>query len=110
MRTMGRMTHIRIAGSKRISTIFDTARVIINNRPRPFSIMAAAERYYRLSMKASVAALCQSVGWHGINNGTCDILNDIAVKYLLTIGRTTADYTTHGKCKTGGRGQTYLTN
>ena len=57
------------------------------------------ERYYKLSIRASVAALCQSFGWHGILGGTCDTLSDIGVRYLIDIGRNISSYAAHGKCE-----------
>ncbi|XP_011408227.2 PREDICTED: transcription initiation factor TFIID subunit 3-like [Amphimedon queenslandica] len=55
------------------------------------------EKYYRLSMRASVAALCQSFGWHGILGGTCDTLSDIGVRYLINIGRNISSYAAHAE-------------
>lgn len=60
--------------------------------------MAAEEevKFYRHYVKVSVAALCSSVGWHGISTGACDVLTDVAVRYFHALGRTTAQFTAHG--------------
>lgn len=67
---------------------------------------AGEERYYRLALRGSVAALCQSLGWQAILGGTSDTLSDIGARYLLTLGRTISDYAAHGKriTVTGGWG------
>lgn len=54
------------------------------------------DNFYYSVLKQSVARCCRSVGWHGVHNGSCDILTDLLGRYIMTIARTANGYANLG--------------
>ena len=62
------------------------------------------EEFARQVLRVVVGKVCQPLGVHGMHTSVCETLTDVLKTYLLTLGRTTASYSLHGKYKKkGGR-------
>ena len=48
-------------------------------------------------LKMAVAQTLKPLGWHSMNASACDVLTDILGSYMLTVAKTTAAYSSHGR-------------
>ena len=55
------------------------------------------EEFAKAVLKVVVGKVCQPLGVHGMQLSVCEALTDVLKTYLLTLGRTTAAYSAHGK-------------
>ncbi|KDP29150.1 hypothetical protein JCGZ_16539 [Jatropha curcas] len=51
-----------------------------------------ADEFGRAVSKMAVAQICESVGFHGFKESALDALTDVAMRYLLDLGKTTSSY------------------
>ncbi len=56
-----------------------------------------SEEFTQRVLRQVVGRICQPLGWHAMNSDAADVLSDITKQYILTLGRTTAAYSCHGK-------------
>lgn len=64
--------------------------------------MAAAE-YSKQVLRYVVAQICQTIGWHSVNDYPLNCLMDYMEEFIYKVGKTTVDVAGHGKqieCKT----------
>lgn len=50
------------------------------------------DRYSRSMIKASVAKMLQTIGWHTIHTTPIEMLTDILIQYMTQMAKLTADY------------------
>lgn len=55
------------------------------------------DEFARRVLRVVVGKVCQPLGVHGMQTSVCETLTDVLKKYLLTLGRTTASFSVHGK-------------
>ena len=55
------------------------------------------EEFTHHILRMVVGRVCQPLGVHGMHQSVCDCMADVLKHYLLTLGRTTASYSSHGK-------------
>lgn len=58
-----------------------------------------SDEFSRQVLRMVVGKVCQPLGVHGMQTSVCEVLTDVLKNYLLTLGRTTAAYCTHGECE-----------
>ncbi len=53
--------------------------------------------FARKVLKIVVGKVCQPLGVHGMQTSVCEVMTDVLKTYLLTLAKTTASYSVHGR-------------